>query len=130
MTTPMTPGGSIPVFKTDPIMVVVLGYLTCGLYLVYWNMKAAEVLNAVAKKEVISQPLAILSGIPCLMPVHVYYYYLAGQALGDLGKLIGKEEELKGKSALLMVLAFVHVLSPVAAMIVQGHINELYAANP
>jgi hypothetical protein len=122
----MIPGGSIPVFRTDPILVVVLGYVTCGLYLIYWNMKAAEVLNAVAKKEVISQPIAILSG--CCMPVHVYYYYLAGQALGDLGKLIGKEEELKGKSTLLLVLGF--FLPPVAAMIVQGHINELYAANP
>jgi hypothetical protein len=124
MTNPATPGG-IPVFKTDPIMVVVLGFVTCGLYLIYWNMKAAEVLNAVAKKEIISQPLAIFCG--CCHPVNGYFYYLAGEALADVGKLIGKEEELKGKSTLLLVLGI--FLPAVAAMIVQGHINELYADN-
>jgi hypothetical protein len=124
MSNPTTPGG-LPVFKTDPIMVLVLGFVTCNLYMIYWNMKAAEVLNAVTKKDVISQPIAILGG--CCLPVSVYYYYLAGQVLGDLGKLIGKEEELKGKSTLLLVLGF--LLPPVAAMIIQGHINELYADN-
>jgi hypothetical protein len=124
MSNETTPGGSIPVFKNDPIMVVLFGYLSCGLYLIYWNMKMAEVLNAVSKKEVISQPIAIASG--CCMPVNIYFYYLAGQCLGDLGKVIGKEEELKGKSTLLLVLGF--LVSPVAAMIVQGHVNELYAA--
>jgi hypothetical protein len=126
MSNEMTPGGSIPVFKNEPIMVLLFGFLSCGLYLIYWNMKTAEVLNAVSKKEVISQPIAIASG--CCLPVNVYFYYLAGQSLADLGKIIGKEEELKGKSTLLLILGF--LLPAVAAMIVQGHINELYPATP
>jgi hypothetical protein len=28
----------IPVFKVDPIMVLVFGILSCGLYLIYWNI--------------------------------------------------------------------------------------------
>ena len=39
----------IPFFKVDPVMVLVFSFLTCGLYLIYWNIKAAEVLNAVAE---------------------------------------------------------------------------------
>ena len=58
---------SIPYFKNEPIVVLLLGFLTCGLYLIYWNIKTAEVLNAVAGKEVISQPIAIFAG--CCMPV-------------------------------------------------------------
>ena len=27
---------------------LILGFITCGLYLIYWNIKTAEVLNAVA----------------------------------------------------------------------------------
>ena len=42
-----TPQNNIPYFKVDPIVVLVLGIITCGLYLIYWNIKMAEVLNAV-----------------------------------------------------------------------------------
>ena len=113
---------SIPVFKNDPVLVLVLGVVTCGLYLIYWNMNAAKVLNAVAKREVISPSVAVVSG--CCVPVNIYFYYLCGQVLSDLGKAIGKEEELKGKGTLLLLLGIFFPM--VAAMIVQGHINELY----
>ena len=118
----MAERSEIPVFKNDPILVLVLGLVTCGLYMIYWNMKMAEVLNKAAGKPLIAPPIAILAG--CCMPLNVYFYYLAGQALGDVGAMIGKQEELKGKSTLLLILGF--VLPPVAAMIVQGHINEIY----
>jgi len=112
----------IPVFKNNPIVVLLLSIFTCGLYLIYWNIKVAEVLNKVSRRELISTAIAVLSG--CCVPVNVYFYYLAGQGLGDLGKLIGKEEELKGKSTLLLILGIFFPM--VAAMIIQGHINEIY----
>lgn len=58
----------IPQFKNDPVIVLVLSLLTCGLYLIYWNIKAAQVLNAAAEKEIISQPIAIyLQGVAYLL---------------------------------------------------------------
>ena len=64
---------TIPQFKNEPIVVLLLGFVTCGLYLIYWNIKAAEVINAVAEKEIISQPIAIFAG--CCLPVNLYFYY-------------------------------------------------------
>jgi hypothetical protein len=113
---------AIPRFRNDPILVLVLGFVTCGLYLIYWNIKAAEVLNAVAGREVISMPVAVISG--CCLPVNIYFYYMAGQTLVDLGRAIGKGEELKDKGLLLAVLGI--FVPMVSAMIVQGHMNELY----
>jgi hypothetical protein len=111
----------IPVFKVDPIMVLVFGFLTCGLYLIYWNIKVAEVINAVAEKEVISQPIAIFAG--CCMPVNIYFYYLAGKE--GLPKVYERTGELqKDQGTLLMVLGFFFPMA--AAMIVQGDINRLY----
>lgn len=111
----------IPVFKVDPIMVLLFGFLTCGLYLIYWNIKVAEVFNAVAKREVISQPIAVLSG--CCMPVNIYFYYLAGKEA--LPKVYEKTGELqKDQSTLLIVLGLFFPMA--AAMIVQGDINRLY----
>lgn len=117
----MVERSSVPVFKNDPVMVLVLGIVTCGLYLVYWNMKTAEVMNAVVGRELISPVIAVISG--CCMPVNVYFYYLCGQALGEMGELTGNPN-LKEKSTLLLILGIFFPM--VSAMIIQGHINEIY----
>ncbi len=117
----MAEARQLPVHRVDPILVLVLSFLTCGLYLIYWNIKAAEVLNAVVGRELISPVIAVISG--CCFPVHVYFYYLCGQALEDLGRMTG-EANLKSSATLLLVLGI--FLPMVAAMILQGHINRLY----
>ena len=116
---------TIPTFKVDPILVLLLGFFTCGLYLIYWNIKVAPVLNAVAEREAISQPIAIFAG--CCMPVNLYFYYLAGkECLPKLYAKIGEPQ--KDESTLLLILGFLFPM--VAAMIVQGDINKLYEQRP
>jgi len=111
----------IPNFKNEPIVVLLLGFITCGLYLIYWNIKAAQVMNAVAEKEIISQPIAIFAG--CCMPVNLYFYYLAGKE--GLPRIYERNgEQGKDQSTILMILGF--FVPMVAAMIVQGDINKLY----
>lgn len=117
-----SPDAGIPRFRNEPVLVLVLGFVTCGLYMIYWNLKTAEALNAIAKRELISPVVAAIGG--CCMPLNVYFYYVAGEGLTALGGMIGKQEELKNKGVLLLILGF--LISPVAAMIVQGHLNELY----
>lgn len=102
-------------------MVLILGLFTCGLYLIYWNIKAAEVLNAAAEKEVVSQPIAIFAG--CCTPVHLYFYYLVGRdALPKVYEKAGQPQ--KDQTVMLMLLGFFFPM--VAAMIIQGEINKLY----
>ncbi|MFB9077877.1 DUF4234 domain-containing protein [Flavobacterium procerum] len=116
-----TSNNPIPEFKVDPVMVLLYSFLTCGLYLIYWNIKVSEVFNAVAGREVISQPIAIFAG--CCMPVNIYFYYLAGkEALPEVYKRTGELQ--KDQSVLLIVLGFFFPMA--AAMIVQGDINRLY----
>ena len=111
----------IPQFKNEPVLVLILGLITCGLYLIYWNIKAAQVLNAAAEKEIISQPIAIFAG--CCLPVNLYFYYLAGKE--GLPKVYEKTGEVgKDQTTLLIILGFLFPM--VAAMIVQGDINKLY----
>lgn len=115
------PKNPIPVFKVDPILVLILGFVTCGLYLIYWNIKIAEVLNAVAEREVISMPVAVFAG--CCYPVNIYFFYLAGKdGLPQVYQRIGYPQ--KDDSTLLLVLGFFFPMA--AAMIVQNDINKLY----
>lgn len=112
---------TIPQFKNEPIVVLLLGIVTCNLYLIYWNIKASQVMNAVAEKEIISQPIAIFAG--CCFPVNLYFYYLAGKE--GLPKIYEKTGQTsKDQSTLLLILGFLFPM--VAAMIVQGDINKLY----
>ncbi len=115
------PNNNIPVFKVDPIVVLLLSFITCGLYLIYWNIKASEVINAVNESEVISTPIAVFSG--CCMPVNLYFYYVIGkQGLPNVYKRTGELD--KDQSTLLLILGFFFPYA--AAMIVQGDINRLY----
>ena len=111
----------IPYFKVDPIIVLLLGFVTCGLYLIYWNIKVAEVINAVTQRELISTPVAVFAG--CCYPVNVYFFYLVGKdGLPEVYKR--SNSAMKDDSILLLILGF--FLPMVAAMIVQGDINKLY----
>jgi len=116
-----TPKSLIPTFKVDPIVVLILGILTCGLYLIYWNLKAAEVLNAVAEREIISQPIAIFAG--CCYPVNVYFFYLVGK---DGLPLVYKRAGLSPKDDSILLLVLGLLFPMIAAMIVQSEINKLY----
>lgn len=111
----------IPYFKVDPIIVLLLGVVTCGLYLIYWNIKVADVVNSVVGQEVVSQPIAIFAG--CCYPVNVYFFYLLGkEGLPAVQKRAGITP--KDDTTLLLILGF--FIPMVAAMIVQGDINRLY----
>ena len=115
------PNSNIPVFKVDPIIVLLLSFITCGLYLIYWNIKVAEVVNAVSNKELISTPIAVFSG--CCLPVNIYFYYVLGKdGLPNVYKRTG--ELNKDQSTLLIILGLFFPFA--AAMIVQGDINRLY----
>ena len=112
---------NIPEFKVDPIVVLLLSFVTCGLYLIYWNMKVAEVINAVTNKELISTPIAVFSG--CCLPVNIYFYYILGkEGMPSVYKITGEIE--KDQSTLLIVLGLCFPFA--AAMIVEGDINSLY----
>ena len=112
---------SIPQFKNDPFVVLLLSFVTCGIYMIYWNIKAAQVLNAVAEREAISQPIAIFAG--CCFPVHMYFYYLVGKdALPALYTKAAQPQ--KDQTTLLMIFGL--FLPMVSAMIIQGEINKLY----
>lgn len=114
------PQNNIPYFKVDPIVVLILGIITCGLYLIYWNLKMAEVLNAVNNKEVISPTIAIVTGCCGL---NLFFYWLVGRdGLPKVYQLTGQPN--KDDSTMLLVLGLFFPM--ISAMIVQSEVNKLY----
>ncbi|MFC4738593.1 DUF4234 domain-containing protein [Flavobacterium ponti] len=111
---------NIPYFKVDPIVVLLLGFFTCGLYLIYWNLKISEVINAANEREVISPVVAILTSFCGLS---FFFYWLVGRdGLPKIYELTNQPQ--KDDSVLLLVLGFFFPM--ITAMIVQSEINKLY----
>jgi hypothetical protein len=111
---------NIPYFKVDPLVVLLLGFFTCGLYLIYWNLKISEVINAANQREVISPLVAILTSFCGLS---FFFYWLVGRdGLPKIYELTNQPQ--KDDSVLLLVLGFFFPM--ITAMIVQSEINKLY----
>ncbi|WP_338375926.1 DUF4234 domain-containing protein [uncultured Flavobacterium sp.] len=111
---------NIPYFKVDPIVVLILGFFTCGLYLIYWNLKISEVINAANEREVISPVVAILTSFCGLS---FFFYWLVGRdGLPKIYELTNQPQ--KDDSVLLLILGFFFPM--ITAMIVQSEINKLY----
>ena len=112
----------IPVFFNNPIVVLILGIVTCGLYLIYWNIKMAEVANALTGRETISTVIAALAGL--CWPINLYFYLIMGRAvMPTLYNRLGTASN-GDQTILYAILGFFFPM--VAAMLVQNEINKLY----
>lgn len=106
--------------RMDPIIVLLVGLVTCGLFLIYWNYKTAEDINRLTGKEQISPMIAALCGF--CFPANVYFYYVVGRALPECGAKA--QLKLEDKSTILLIFGF--LLPIVSAMIAQGELNRCY----
>lgn len=114
----------IPYFKNDPIVVLILGFFTCGLYLLYWNYKMAKVINTMLEREAVSEVAAIVGG--CCFPLNLLFYYQIGQAMPEIGRRANLPD-FEDKSTMFLILGFFFPM--ITAMIVQSDINRVYDAH-
>ena len=104
---------------------VVLTFVTCGLYGLYWLYTIAKDLNdlcASQHQEKGPDPflVVILSIVTCGI-YHIYYMWKAGKMVSSLTK---NDQHLSDDSVILMVLAILQ-LSLVSYCILQSNINGL-----
>lgn len=121
-----TPQPSYYVVKEKSIALnVVLTFVTCGLYGLYWLYTIAKDLNdlcASQHQEKGPDPflVVILSIVTCGI-YHIYYMWKAGKMVSSLTK---NGQHLSDDSIILMVLAILQ-LSLVSYCILQSNINGL-----
>ena len=106
--------------RTDPMAVLLLGFITCGIYHIFWCANRAREINASLAREAISPTTAALSA--CCLPVSAYTLYVFGQSIPEMQRSVGIEP--RDRSGMLIVLGI--FLPPAAAMIVQGELNRIW----
>ena len=72
----------------NPVSVILLTFITCGIYGIWWMYTVGKEINAALGREAVNPVLAIVS-IICF-PLMFYYMYLLDNALVELGTATAK----------------------------------------
>ena len=103
----------------NPIAVLILGFVTCGIVPLWWMwVRAKEMNDALGKEQV--KPLFIFPGCICF-PVMIYAMWLFAQGVNELKKKKGGE--VKDETILHFVLFL--FITPVAEWMIQQQWNDL-----
>lgn len=105
----------------NPTTVLILGFVTCGLYVIFWMWTRAKEMNAYLGREAVN-PMFIMPGCLCF-PVALYGYFLYLKAFPDLQKKAGVEP----KDEFVLHLVLMLLLSPVGAYLIQQRLNEAWS---
>jgi len=108
--------------RSEPIMVLILTFVTCGIYGIFWMFKTVAEINSYLGREVVSTLLLIL-GI-CCAPVNIYNIYLMAKAMPEMQGRVG----LPAKDDTLLLVLLMIVFPLVVPMIVQGELNKIWDA--
>jgi hypothetical protein len=127
---PMTPrpGGGLSAIgeKRDPIMVIVFGLLTCGIYLYFWiHSTSTEIKNALGGREDINPTMdVVLTIVTC----GLYFFYLAyryPQLLLELQDRAGQPRNDITTLSLVLAICGVGIVS---LFMIQTELNKVWDA--
>lgn len=115
---PNLPGGKK---VENPTTVLILGFVTCGLYCLYWMWLRVKEANEYLGKQAVN-PMFVFPGCICA-PVWWYASWLYANALPEMQKKAGVEvKDEKVLHAILLIL-----LAPVGQYMIQQKLNEIWA---
>lgn len=121
-------GGGIttPGEKRDPVMVLILGILTCGIYALYWVYKtSSEIKDALGRDDINPVLDTALSFITCYLWL-IYLAYKYPQLLLQLQERAGVPRN--DISLISLILAIVGLV-PISFFMIQSELNKVWDAD-
>ena len=107
----------------NPVTIILLSIITCGIYALYWYWVTKDQINKLADKEIIGSGLLILSWF--CFPIILYVWYKWDLALQDIGQQ--KNVRYNSNFILWVVLAVVAGFGNFVMMFqVQDTLNRVY----
>jgi hypothetical protein len=118
---PATGGGGTKGKVENPMTVLILGFVTCGLYSIYWLWVRVKEMNAYLGKEAVN-PMFVVPGCICF-PVVLYADFLFAKGIPEMQKKAGVE----AKDEFVMDFILLILLAPVGQFLIQQKLNALWA---
>jgi len=105
----------------NPTTVLILGFVTCGLYCLYWMWLRTKEMNEYLGKQQVN-PMFVFPGCICY-PVMWYAAWLYANGLPEMQKKAGVE----AKDELVLHLVLFLFISPVGMYLFQQKLNEIWS---
>lgn len=119
---PAPSGGGVKGKVENPTTVLILGFVTCGLYPLYWMWLRTKEVNDYLGGEPRINPMFVFPGCLCF-PVVLYAMFLMLKSLPDMQKKAG----LEAKDELVLHLVLFLFVSPVGMYLFQQKLNEIWS---
>lgn len=113
-------GGGAKGKVENPITVLILGLVTCGLYSLYWMWVRTKEMNDYLGKQQVN-PMFVMPGCFCL-PILIYAEFLFAKGVDEMTKKAGTSQK---EDFLINFILFL-VLTPVGQYMVQQKLNEIW----
>ncbi|MBA2340400.1 MAG: DUF4234 domain-containing protein [Pyrinomonadaceae bacterium] len=112
--------------KRDPVMIIVFGLLTCGIYMLYWwYMIITESKNALGREDINPAMELVLALVTCGI-YGIYLYYKYPKLFLDMQQRVGLPQN--DMSTLCLVLAFCGPLGLLVPYLIQTELNKIWDA--
>ena len=122
---PQSGGILTPGEKRDPIMVLILGILTCGIYSIYWVYKtSSEIKDALGREDINPALDAVLSLLTC----YIWLIYLAYRYPQLLLQLQERAGQPRNDISLVSLLLAIVGLIPISFFMIQSELNNVWDA--
>ena len=122
------PGGGLASVgeKRDPIMVIVFGILTCGIYLYFWIYQTStDIKNALGGREDINPTMDIVLTI---VTCGLYFFYLAYRYPQLLLELQDRTRQPRNDISTVSIILAVVGLGIVSLFMIQTELNKVWDA--
>lgn len=122
------PGGGLTAVgeKKDPIMVIVFGFLTCGIYLYFWIYQTStDIKNALGGREDINPTMDI---VLTLVTCGLYFIYLLYRYPQLLLELQDRTRQPRNDISTISIILGVVGLGIVSLFMIQTELNKVWDA--
>jgi hypothetical protein len=122
---PQTSGIITPGEKRDPLVVIIFGLLTCGVYAIYWVYKtSSEIRDALGRQDISPAFDAVLSAVTC----YLWLFYLAYKYPQLLLQLQERAGLPRNDISLVSLILAIVGLGPVSFYMIQSELNRVWEA--
>jgi hypothetical protein len=120
------PGGIMtPGQKRDPIMVLILGLVTCGIYMIYWiYITSTEIKNALRREDVNPALDVVLAIVTC----GIWLIYLSYKYPQLILELQDRARIPRNDISVISLILTIVGLSPVSFFMIQSELNKVWEA--
>jgi hypothetical protein len=111
--------------RRDPVLVLVLGFLTCYVYLFYWWYVTGQEIKRATRRAEINPPLELVLNILTCSLFSIYLSYKYPKLILEMQERVGVARNDTSLASLLLSL---FSLGPIACYVIQTDLNRIWEA--